>query len=117
MMPGLTAFTRIPSGASSTASALVAVIIQPFEALYQFSLGRGLTPAVEATFRKHPDPRSFMPGTKDRAIMAELIMTGREMAKREGVNESGYKLLFNVEKGGGQMIFHLHLHLLGGWNR
>jgi histidine triad (HIT) family protein len=32
-----------------------------------------------------------------------------------GVAESGYKLLFNVERGGGQVIFHLHLHLLGGW--
>lgn len=54
---------------------------------------------------------------EDRAIVAELIMTGKEMAVREGIDKSGYKLLFNVEKGGGQMIFHLHLHLLGGWSR
>jgi histidine triad (HIT) family protein len=33
------------------------------------------------------------------------------------VNTSGYKLLFNVEKGGGQVIFHLHLHLIGGWKK
>ncbi|PID40755.1 MAG: histidine triad nucleotide-binding protein [Proteobacteria bacterium] len=51
----------------------------------------------------------------DDAILAELFMTAREMAKKEGVNKTGYKLLFNVEKGGGQMIFHLHLHLMGGW--
>jgi histidine triad (HIT) family protein len=36
------------------------------------------------------------------------------MAVQEGVAQSGYKLLFNVEKGGGQVIFHLHLHLLAG---
>lgn len=54
---------------------------------------------------------------KDDAIMAELFHTAREMAQQEGVNESGYKLLFNVERGGGQVIFHLHLHLIGGWER
>jgi len=53
----------------------------------------------------------------DRSIVAELFMAAREMAKKEGVDGSGYKLLFNVEKGGGQVIFHLHLHLLGGWKR
>ena len=50
-------------------------------------------------------------------IVSELIFTAREMARREGVSESGYKLLFNVERGGGQVIFHLHLHLIGGWKR
>jgi histidine triad (HIT) family protein len=51
----------------------------------------------------------------DREILAELTMVAKEMAKEHGVAESGYKLLYNVEKGGGQLIFHLHLHLLGGW--
>ena len=50
----------------------------------------------------------------DRDIVAEMIMTANIMAKQENVDASGYKLLFNVEKGGGQVIFHLHLHLLGG---
>ncbi len=54
---------------------------------------------------------------EDKKIVSETIMTGRDMAKQEGVSESGYKLLFNVERGGGQIIFHLHLHLLGGWSR
>lgn len=48
-------------------------------------------------------------------ILADLILTGREMARRESVFETGYKLLFNVERGGGQTIFHVHLHLVGGW--
>ncbi len=54
---------------------------------------------------------------KDDAILAEMITTGRRLAKQENVNVSGYKLLFNVEKGGGQVIFHLHLHLIGGWKK
>ena len=53
----------------------------------------------------------------DHAILAEMIMTAKQMAMREQVNASGYKLLFNVEKGGGQVIFHLHLHLIGGWKK
>ncbi len=51
----------------------------------------------------------------DRQILAELIMVAKEMAREHGVAGSGYKLLYNVEKGGGQLIFHLHLHLIGGW--
>ena len=50
----------------------------------------------------------------DQKILAELILVAKEMAKEQGVARSGYKLLYNVEKGGGQLIFHLHLHLLGG---
>lgn len=48
-------------------------------------------------------------------IVSQMIATARDMAKKMDVNQSGYKLLFNVEKGGGQVIFHLHLHLIGGW--
>jgi histidine triad (HIT) family protein len=51
----------------------------------------------------------------DREILAELIVVAKDMAKEHGVAKSGYKLLYNVEKGGGQLIFHLHLHLIGGW--
>jgi histidine triad (HIT) family protein len=52
---------------------------------------------------------------EDREILAELIMTARDMAERFSVNKSGYRIFFNVEKGGGQVVFHLHMHLIGGW--
>jgi histidine triad (HIT) family protein len=55
--------------------------------------------------------------TADNAIVAEMIMIAKQMAREEKVGTSGYKLLFNVEKGGGQVIFHLHLHLIGGWKK
>ena len=51
----------------------------------------------------------------DRQIISQLIVAGKEMAAKMSISKSGYKLLFNVERGGGQVIFHLHLHLLGGW--
>ena len=53
----------------------------------------------------------------DREIISHMIMVGKNIAKKESVQSSGYKLLFNVERGGGQVIFHLHLHLIGGWDR
>jgi len=53
---------------------------------------------------------------EDAAIIAELTLTARDMARKTGIAQSGYKLLFNVERGGGQVIFHLHMHLLGGWS-
>lgn len=53
----------------------------------------------------------------DAELIGEMMIVAKQMAAENGVAESGYKLLFNVEKGGGQVIFHLHLHLIGGWKR
>jgi histidine triad (HIT) family protein len=53
----------------------------------------------------------------DRPNLSELLMAGKDMARRHGVSESGYRLFINVERGGGQVIFHLHLHLIGGWQK
>jgi histidine triad (HIT) family protein len=51
----------------------------------------------------------------DQPILSEMLMVARDMAAQSGVAESGYRLFINVERGGGQVIFHLHLHLIGGW--
>jgi histidine triad (HIT) family protein len=53
---------------------------------------------------------------EDREIISEMIFRAREMARQAAVNISGYKLTFNVERGAGQVIFHLHLHLTAGWH-
>ncbi|MBW1987962.1 MAG: histidine triad nucleotide-binding protein [Deltaproteobacteria bacterium] len=52
---------------------------------------------------------------EDRGIVADLLFTARKMAADQGIDKSGYRLFFNVERGGGQLVFHLHLHLIGGW--
>ena len=48
-------------------------------------------------------------------IISEMIFKAKKIARDQEVSESGYKLLFNIERGGGQVIFHLHMHLLAGW--
>ncbi len=52
---------------------------------------------------------------KDKDTIFKMMVKAKEMAKENSIAESGYRLVFNVERGGGQVIFHLHLHLLGGW--
>lgn len=47
--------------------------------------------------------------------LAAIIYGAKEVAKNLGLK--GYKLVFNVGREGGQLIDHLHLHLLGGWTR
>lgn len=46
-------------------------------------------------------------------IIAKLIFAAKNSAEKSGLR--GYKLAFNVGRDGGQVIDHLHLHLLGGW--
>lgn len=51
----------------------------------------------------------------DQPILSEMIMVAKEMAARHSIDKSGYRLFINVERGGGQVIFHLHMHLIAGW--
>jgi len=52
---------------------------------------------------------------EDQGIIAGMIFKARDLAREMGISKSGYKVLLNVERGGGQVIFHLHMHLIGGW--
>jgi len=49
---------------------------------------------------------------EDKELMGELILTAQEIAKEKKL--TGYKLIINVGREGGQLIDHLHLHLLSG---
>ena len=51
---------------------------------------------------------------KDTELMGKVILVAQKLAEEKGVAESGYKLVFNVGRGGGQIVDHLHLHLLAG---
>lgn len=47
-------------------------------------------------------------------VVAHLIYVGNEIAKNEGVDERGYRLTVNCGWEGGQVVPHVHFHLLGG---
>jgi len=42
------------------------------------------------------------------------VTTASKHAKEEGIDQSGYRLINNTGIDGGQIVFHLHLHLIGG---
>jgi len=51
---------------------------------------------------------------EDEPLMGHLITVARQLARQEGVNQSGYRLILNTGPNSGQAVFHLHLHLIGG---
>lgn len=53
---------------------------------------------------------------EDEALLGRLFIVAAKIAKEEGIDETGYRLMVNVNKDGGQEVFHLHMHLLGGRN-
>lgn len=51
---------------------------------------------------------------EDKEILGHLMIKASEIAKNLGVSDSGYRLVANTNKEGGQEVNHLHIHLLGG---
>jgi len=52
--------------------------------------------------------------SEDETLVGHLFTTAKTLAVEEGIDESGYRLILNVGPDGGQVIYHLHLHLIGG---
>ncbi len=48
------------------------------------------------------------------ALVGKLVRAAAGIAAAEGIAEDGYRLVVNTNKGAGQSVFHIHLHLLGG---
>lgn len=53
-------------------------------------------------------------GEDDEKVLGHLFTVAAKLAKQEGIDESGYRLIMNCNKDGGQEVYHLHMHLLGG---
>jgi histidine triad (HIT) family protein len=51
---------------------------------------------------------------EDDALIVEMISVARRLAKEKGIAESGYRIVNNCNAEGGQVVYHLHIHLLGG---
>jgi histidine triad (HIT) family protein len=52
--------------------------------------------------------------SEDEPALGHLFTIARQLAEQEGVAEPGYRLLVNTGPQAGQVVYHLHLHLLGG---
>jgi histidine triad (HIT) family protein len=51
--------------------------------------------------------------SKDHALMGHLLLTAKRVAEQEGLT-NGYRVVINTGEDGGQTVYHLHLHILGG---
>lgn len=47
-------------------------------------------------------------------LIGQMMLAATEIARQQGVAESGYRTVMNCNDDGGQSVFHIHLHLLGG---
>ena len=64
-------------------------------------------------------PRKHIPTLNDLTVedadlISHMLLTAAEVARKKGIDESGYRVTFNVNPEGGRVIFHLHLHVMGG---
>jgi histidine triad (HIT) family protein len=50
----------------------------------------------------------------DSALVGHMVVTAAKVAKDLGIAEKGYRLVMNCNKDGGQTVYHIHIHLLGG---
>jgi len=50
----------------------------------------------------------------DKVIVGELFMIAKNLAKEYGIDRDGYRTIFQCNEHGGQTVYHIHLHLIGG---
>lgn len=51
---------------------------------------------------------------EDAPLVGELFVVAAQLAREEGIADDGYRTVFNCNTHGGQEVYHIHLHLLGG---
>lgn len=51
---------------------------------------------------------------EDEALLGHMFIVAAQVAREQGISESGYRLIVNCRNDGGQEVYHLHMHLMGG---
>jgi len=51
---------------------------------------------------------------EDELTMGRMFTVAKKLAKQDGIDEDGYRLIMNCNSHGGQEVYHIHMHLLGG---
>ena len=61
-----------------------------------------------------PIPTADDIADEDALLIGRMFLVARDLARREGIAEGGYRLIINCRANGGQEVPHLHVHLVGG---
>jgi histidine triad (HIT) family protein len=83
----------------------------------QVTAFRDIRPAAPTHILIVPNRHIESVGTlepEDEALMGHLFTVARKLAEQEGIARGGYRLITNTGPDGGQTVFHLHVHLIGG---
>lgn len=103
--------TALNTGASSETGAAVVYRDE------QITAFRDIHPVAPTHILIVPNKHIESVGTlepEDEPLMGRLFTVARKLAEEEGISKEGYRLITNTGANGGQTIFHLHVHLIGG---
>ena len=104
----MTLFEKIAAGE------IPAKIIQEDEDLIVFHDINPQAPIHVLVVPKKPIPRLTGATKEDGKLLGDLLLKAQEIAKLLGIAESGFRVVINNGRNGGETVPHLHVHLLGG---
>ena len=105
-MAGACVFCKIAAGE------IPATVVKRGDGMLAF---RDLNPQAPTHVLVIPtDHLASLNDAKDPRLLGNLLGFAREVARAEGIAERGYRVVVNTNPDGGQTVFHLHVHLLGG---
>ena len=104
----MTLFEKIAAGE------IPAKIIQEDEELIVFHDINPQAPIHVLVVPKKPIPRLASATAEDGKLLGNLLLKAQEIAKSLGIAESGFRVVINNGRNGGETVPHLHVHLLGG---
>ena len=116
-------FTRLPSSIGMAETTLFekicsreipATILHEDERCVAFRDISPQAPVHILIIPRKPIPRVGLAEEGDEALLGHLLLTAANVARNEGIAESGYRLVINNGPHGGEAVPHLHVHLLGG---
>jgi histidine triad (HIT) family protein len=103
-----TLFEKIISGE------LPAAIVHKDDRVTAFRDIRPAAPTHILVVPNKPIPTVNDIADEDEALIGHMVIVARDLARKEGIADNGYRLIVNCNAHGGQEVYHLHVHLLGG---
>jgi len=96
------------------AGELPATIVHKDDRVTAFRDIRPVAPTHILIVPTKPIPTANDVADEDEALLGHMLIVARDLAKAEGIAANGYRLIINCNAHGGQEVYHLHLHLIGG---
>ena len=96
------------------AGELPATVLYRDERVIAFSDIRPAAPVHILVVPHKPLPTADDVGDEDAGLIGHMFIVARDLARQQGIARSGYRLIINCNADGGQEVYHLHMHLLGG---